>query len=226
MSAISISDRTRVFEISAVLLTAAGKFIFMDFLDWKLLFIVTSIIFWSCYIIYQSKKKPGITRYWGFRTDNFTETTGIVLPFAIIALTLFISIAIFNDTLNATWHIIPLLFFYPIWGIIQQFLLIALIAGNLNDIRSLKIPKVFVIILSASLFGLIHYPFGWLIAGTFILSIFYSLIYLKHRNIYVLGIFHGWLGAVFFYTVVNRDPFIEVFGRLLYAPLSQLESGK
>ena len=26
-----------------------------------------------------------------------------------------------------------------------------------------------------------------------------------------MGVFHGWLGAMFYYTVVNRDPFQEVF---------------
>ncbi len=39
---------------------------------------------------------------------------------------------------------------------------------------------------------------------------------LRIRNVYVLGILHGWLGALFYYTVVDRDPFIEVFGKLMH----------
>jgi hypothetical protein len=215
MPLISISDRTRVFEISAVILTAVGKFVFMDYLHWWFPFILAAIIFWACYIIYRSKRKPGITTYWGFRTDNFRKTIKIVLPFAIIALAGCICIGIFQDSLNITWHIIPLLILYPIWGTIQQFLVIGLTAGNLHDLKSPKIPKVLVIILASLLFGLIHYPFVWLIVGSFALAIFYGFIYLKQRNLYALGIFHGWLGAIFFYTVVNRDPFMEIFGRLL-----------
>jgi len=42
----------------------------------------------------------------------------------------------------------------------------------------------------------------------------YGYIYLRSRNVYVLGLFHGWLGGLFFYTVVGRDPFIEIFGKL------------
>jgi membrane protease YdiL (CAAX protease family) len=53
------------------------------------------------------------------------------------------------------------------------------------------------------------------VIGNFILALFYGYVYLKVRNIWVLGLFHGWLGALFFYTVVNRDPFIEVFGKYL-----------
>jgi len=215
MPLISISDKTRVFEISAVVLTAVGKFVFMDLLPWRFPFILATTILWSCYVIYRSRRKLGITKYWGFRTDNFRKTIKIVLPFAIIALAGFIAIGIFQDSLNVTWHVIPLLILYPIWGTIQQFLVIGLTAGNLYDLKSPKISKVLVIFLASLLFGLIHYPFIWLIVGSFVLAIFYGFVYLKQRNLYALGIFHGWLGAVFFYTVVNRDPFIEIFGRLL-----------
>jgi membrane protease YdiL (CAAX protease family) len=187
----------------------------MDWLDSRTVFIIVAIIFWSGYIIYRNKKKPGIKKYWGFRTDNFNQTIKIILPFAISTIVLLICIGLFQKTLNLTWHILPLLLLYPIWGVIQQFLLIALTTGNLHDLKRSNIPKALSIILPAFLFGIIHYPFVWLIVGSFVLGAFYGWIYLKQRNIYVLGILHGWLGAFFFYTVVNRDPFMEVFGRLL-----------
>ena len=47
--------------------------------------------------------------------------------------------------------------------------------------------------------------------GTFVLALLYSAVYLRERNLYALGLFHGWLGALFYYTVVGRDPFMEVF---------------
>jgi hypothetical protein len=51
--------------------------------------------------------------------------------------------------------------------------------------------------------------------GTFVLALIYSTVYLRQRNVYALGIFHGWLGAIFYYTVVARDPFAEVFGAMM-----------
>jgi len=130
-----------------------------------------------------------------------------VLSFVIIGFT--------QDTLNPSWHILPILITYPIWGVIQQFLVIALVAGNLQDLESISIKKPITIFITALIFGAIHYPYNWLIAGTFKLALFYGYVYLKERNVWVLGLFHGWLGGLFFYSVVNRDPFLEVFGKYL-----------
>ena len=47
--------------------------------------------------------------------------------------------------------------------------------------------------------------------GTFILALLYTTVYLRERNLFALGLFHGWLGALFYYTVVGRDPYMEVF---------------
>ena len=189
----------------------------MDFLNWKLPFIAAAIICWGCYVMYQSRRTPGITKYWGFRTDNFWQVARTILPFGIASLVIFICIGYYQGTINITWHIIPILILYPIWGTIQQFLLIALTVGNLQDYKGSTIPKAIIIVFAALLFGLIHYPFAWLMAATFLLSIFYSIIYFKQRNIFALGIFHGWLGGFFYYTVVNRDPFVEAFGRFLHS---------
>ena len=114
-----------------------------------------------------------------------------------------------------TWHIIPLIITYPIWGSIQQFLTIGLLAGNLNEFKSLKLNQALIIFITSVFFSIVHYPSIWLMIGTFILALFYGYVYLKAKNIYVLGLFHGWLGALFYYTVVNQDPFADVFLKVL-----------
>lgn len=65
-------------------------------------------------------------------------------------------------------------------------------------------------------FGLLHYPYYWLMLGTFILALLYGFIYLQSRKVFVMGLFHGWLGGLFFYTIVGRDPSAEVFDRLFH----------
>jgi membrane protease YdiL (CAAX protease family) len=216
MPEILISNKRRFLEIGAVLLTALGKFIFMDYLNWRFPFVVSAILVWAVYIMYRSRTKERVLSYWGFRKDNFNKVTWKVLPFGIFAVIVFLVIGFFQGTINVTWHIVPILILYPIWGIIQQFLLIALVAGNLQDMKGRKLNNTLVILFSALLFASVHYPFVWLIIGTFFLAIFYGFIYLKERNIYVLGLFHGWLGGLFYYTVLNRDPFLETFGKLIY----------
>ena len=218
MTSFSIANKTRILEISAVILTAIGKFIFMDYLNWRFPFVVVAIISWASYIIYRNRKRPGIIKYWGFRTDNFKTVMRKVLPFGFLSVIAVISIGLIQGTVNITWHIIPILILYPIWGIIQQFLLIALTAGNMHDLKGQNFNKVVVILFSALLFASVHYPFVWLMIGTFILAIFYGWIYLTERNIYVLGLFHGWLGGLFYYAVLDRDPFLEMFGKLFGSP--------
>ena len=209
-----ISDRRRGMEITAVLLTAGGKFIFMDWLRWKLPFILIAIIAWTAYVFLRRKQRPDITRYWGFRADNFKDAMKMLLPFGIVSISVFFILGFYLDSIIITWHIFPILLLYPIWGTIQQFLVIGIVAGNLKDLRQARLSNTVIIIVTALLFGMIHYPFYWLMFGTFILALFYGYIYLRIRNLYVLGLFHGWLGGVFFYTVVGRDPFIEIFAAL------------
>ncbi len=209
-----ISDRQRKFEITGVVLTGLGKFAFMDVLEWRFLFISIAILVWTAYVVYQSKRVGGILNYWGFRIDNFRKVALSILPFGAALVLIFFIVGYYRETLNITGHIIPILILYPIWGVIQQFLVIGLVAGNLQDLQKNKLNKFVIILLTATLFGLLHYPHNWLMLGTFILALLYGFIYLRERNVFVMGLFHGVLGALFFYMVVGRDPFEEVFGKL------------
>lgn len=211
-----ISDKIRLLEIFAVVLTGIGKFVFMDYLNWRLPFVIVAIVLWSLYVRYRYKKDKQVLKDWGFRRDNFKLVLKLVLPFAIISIVSFLAIGFIQGTLNITWHILPLLITYPIWGVVQQFLTIGLVAGNLSTLKSVKFKKGIVILITAVLFSLVHYPSSWLLIGTFILALFYGYIYLKSKNLFVLGLFHGWLGALFYYTVVNQDPFADVFLKYLH----------
>lgn len=178
-------------EISAIVITVLAKFLFMDYLNWRFHFVLSATILWCAYIWYRKKNNKGILKYWGFRTDNFRSVLKVVLPFGLTAVISFFLIGCIQGTINATWHIIPVLLFYPLWGSIQQFLLIGLVAGNLYDNPNRKLNKHIIVLFAATLFALVHYPDYWLIGGTFILAIFYGYVYLKEKNLYVLGIFHG-----------------------------------
>lgn len=206
-----VSDKTRWFEILAVAITAIGKLIFMDVLDIRLPFVVFIIMAWSIYIYCRNQREKEVLKYWGFRFDNFKTAIKLMLPFAAISILIFIIIGYFRDTINLTWHILPLLVTYPVWGCIQQFLVIGLIGGNLSDLKSRRLNMFLVIAVTATLFSVVHFPSLWLMGGTFLLALFYGYVYLKIKNIYAMGLFHGWLGALYYYTVVNRDPFQEVF---------------
>lgn len=207
----TITNKRRIFEIVAVTFTAVGKFLFMDFLDLRLPYVVVAVIGWSFYIIVRSRQQKGILSYWGFRKDNFIKTVSLLGPFALGSILIFLIIGAYQGTINFTWHILPILITYPLWGVIQQFLIIGLVSGNLHDLERPKINKYLIVLFSAFIFSIVHYPSTWLMIGIFLLALFYGFVYLRIRNIYALGIFHGWLGAFFYYTVVGTDPFQDAF---------------
>ena len=207
----SATLRTRNLELGAVLLTALGKFVVMDWLNWRFIYVALAVIFWSVYVLKTYKKNPQALIRWGFTTHNFKTVAHKVLPFGIVAVGLFLILGTLRGTITLTWHIVPILITYPIWGVIQQYLVIALVGGNLQAGVTTSWQKWGAILITALLFSGVHYPNLWLMAGTFILGIFYGVLYLKHRNLYVFGLFHGWLGALFYYTVVGSDPFADIF---------------
>lgn len=206
-----IPFKHRVQELVALLITAFLKFILMDWMNQKLIYISLAIIFWCSYLIYRKNTTKGIFAYWGFNRENALNTFKFLLPFALLALPIFLIVGCYTKQAIFSWHILPILLIYPIWGTIQQFLIMSLFAGNLNDQEKMQIPNYAIILLTALLFGLIHLPYLLLAIGTFLLALIYTYTFLKYRNLWWLGIFHGCIGAFFYYWVLGRDTFLEVF---------------
>jgi membrane protease YdiL (CAAX protease family) len=206
-----ISNRTRVLEMAAVLLTGAGKFIFMDGLGAKLPFIVGAVLGWGAYVYFRHRRQPGILTYWGFRTDNFRRSFLQLLPLATAAVLLFAGVGYATGQWVLSWHLLPVLLLYPVWGVIQQFLVVGLVAGNLHDYAGRRLPAAVITGVTAVLFSAVHWPARLLVAGTFVLAVVYVLAYLRRRNLWTLGLYHGWLGGFFYFLVLGRDPWREVF---------------
>lgn len=203
-----LTDRIRKFEILAVIATGIGKLIFFNWLHLQFWFIMLASIFWIGYIFYRVRSNKSILNWWGFRKEGFRDSLRMIVPLALIALTLFILYGLRSGKMILSWHILPSLVLYPIWGTIQQFLIMALVAGNLNTLKGIRMPRYLSILITALIFGIVHFPYYLLIAGTFVLAIIYALVYFNYRNLWVLGIFHGWLGSFFYFFVLGRDAWI------------------
>lgn len=209
-----ITDRRRLLEILAVAITGLGKFIFMDLLEWRLPYILTACLAWLAYILYQQGRRPGLLAYWGLNTQGFWRTLLFLLPFALGLVIVFMLLGNHWGTNRLNWGIIPIMLLYPLWGIIQQFLIVGLIGRNLTDLSRPQLSRTWVVLLTALVFAVVHFPFLLLVGATFGLAIVYTSLYLRGHNLLALGVYHGWLGGFFFYTLLNRDPWQEVFGVL------------
>ena len=105
-----------------------------------------------------------------------------------------------------------LLLLYPLWGTIQQFLELGVVVGNLEKVGGLGSNTPLLIQTGAFLFGAVHVPDLMLTAGTTVLAFVYVPLFLRHRNVWPLGIVHGWLGALFYLWALNHDPWLRTFG--------------
>jgi len=209
---LQISNRTRLLETLAALFTAVGKVLFINVLEIRTPYIIITILGWTAYLLYRARQKPGILQYWGLRTDNFKQSFLELLPVVMILITLFVAAGYYFETQVMDWSLIPILLLYPIWGVLQHFLLLGIFGRNLKDGWGGERADATVIALTSVLFAIIHYPSLWLIGATFLLAIVYTWLFLRGRSLLALGIYHGWLGGVFFYTVLGRNPWLEAFG--------------
>ena len=202
----NISNQTRLVEIFLVFLTAAGRFISVLWLNQRIIYVLIAITFWISYIIYKYQKQRELFPYWGFRKDNFKKSFLMILPIALVVIAGFVLVGWWRNTLIINWHLIPILLLYPAWGVVQQFLLMALVAGNMKDMDGNKLPDYLIVFLTAVLFALVHYPSYLLMGGTFVLAIVYTILYFREKNLWALGIYHGWLGGCFYFFVLGNDP--------------------
>lgn len=207
-----ISNRTRLYETIAAALTAVGKIVFINVIDLRLPYIIITIVGWLGYIIYRYRQEPEIIRYWGLGTENFRKSFLQLLPVALACTAIFVGAGYYFQTDVLDWSLVFILLLYPIWGILQQFLVLGIYSRNLSDGWGGQRSETTVIALTAVLFAIVHYPSPLLIGATFLLAIVYTWLFLRGSSILALGIYHGWLGGVFFYTVLGRNPWLEAFG--------------
>ena len=208
----NLNKKILILEILAVILTGVGKFIFMDWLNWRLPYIIAALVFWIVYIFRKRIVDREAFDSWGLSLQNFSKTFLEILPFATVIVALFVVLGRYLETSVLDITIIPILIIYPIWGIIQQFIMIGVLGNGLKKIEKPKLSKAVISVLIAVIFAIVHFPSIMLVIGTFFLAFLYSMLYLNGRNLIVMGIYHGWLGAIFFYTLLGRNAWVEVFG--------------
>ena len=175
-------------------------------------FIVAACAFWTFFVVCRARRDRRALRDWGFRADNLSEAA--VAPAAVFALaaTGFAAYASLHGTLRFPGHLLLLLLVYPAWGVIQQFLVLGVVVGNLERVPRLCRRKALIVLLAAALFGLVHAYDLRLAACAFAFELVVVGLYLWRRNLWPLGVLHGWLGALFYLWVLDRDLWAENFG--------------
>jgi len=198
-------------ELSALVLTVLLKYLLMDWLGMRAFYIAGICLFWSGYIAYRYSLDHSILRSWGLQKENFGKSLRVLLPFLIISVFLTIIFGKINHIPIINLNIIPVLVLYPLWGIIQQFMVVCILVQNLQNLPGFSLRMNRAILLPSILFSLIHYPHFTLMAFTFIMEIIFITVFQRWRNLWSLGIAHGWIASFVLYYFLNRDLWVELF---------------
>jgi membrane protease YdiL (CAAX protease family) len=99
---------------------------------------------------------------------------------------------------------------YPPWGVVQQFLVVALIAENLVAMGRGRIGEPLAVVLTACGFAAIHVHDYRLVGATFLLGLVTTSVYFRTKNVWVPGILHGWFATLVYYLVLGEDPWAEL----------------
>ncbi len=202
----------RLTEALAVVATGVLHFVFEEVLHQKALYIGLAVAGWGGYLLWRTRGDRGVLRGWGFRRDNLRAAFVAPTVFAAIAAVALAGYALSRDALVWRWQMLVLFALYPVWGVIQQFLVQALVVGNLVDTVPALRSAWRVTPIAAALFGAVHWPDRTLVVATFALGCVFTPMYLRWRNLWPLGLYHGWLGVLTYYWVLGRDPWVEMFG--------------
>jgi uncharacterized protein len=171
----------------------------------NVLFICGSSLFWAAYVAVRTLQDRTVLREWGFRIDNLRPATAAsAVIFAALALGL-AGYGALAGTLHGSPHLALELLLYPVWGVIQQFLTLALVVANLQRIPALRKRSGVLVFLGAGLFGAVHLYDLRLAGGTFAMELVMIPLYLAYRNLWPLGVLHGWAGTLFYLWVLNED---------------------
>ncbi len=199
------------FAILAVCITAALKFIFMDWLNWSVFYICGIVLFWMAYILYRVKSNRETLIVWGFKKEHFKLSLLYLAPLIILTGIVSVLYSILHESLTFSWTFILVLLLYPFWGLIQQFMMLGIVSQSLESLTEGKMNRVLLIFLVSALFSLVHYPSPFLMIFTFFLEVVFTLVYLKWRNLWAIGFAHGWIGTLILYYVLDRNLWSELF---------------
>ncbi len=200
-------------ELTAVFATGILKFIFMDWLMWRAFYIAGICILWIGYIFFSLSADRNILRHWGFKREHFKPVLVLLTPLVVVSIIFSFLYGHFNHSLSFTWQVIPILFMYPVWGVLQQYLMLGITSNSLMDILGTKTSRYLVIFIVSALFSLIHYPSLVLMAITFVMEVVFVIVYFRWKNLWAIGIAHGWVATFLLYYVLERNLWTELFGR-------------
>lgn len=200
-------SRRGALELGAALLTAVVHVLPLErWLYPELVEIVVIVCGWVGYLVFLLVKDRDELIAMGFRREGLRETALACAVVLAVGSSAAAVIGASRGTLSLSIHMVPLALLYPLWGFVQQWLVMGIVARRIEPLIG-RIPTV---ITTALVFGAVHVPDTLLVAGTFMLGLALTPIYLRWRNLWPLGLVHGWLAIPTYFWIAGEDPWATV----------------
>ena len=199
-------ERRDAVELVALVATGALHPLCFSVLNAKGAYVVSAIVGWGAYIGWTARRDPERLRAWGLRYDGLVASCRAIMPFTIVAAVGTTLVGVLREASPDPLHLALSVLLYPIWGVVQQLL----VQGILVRFLARRLPSVAVVPVAATVFGLVHAANPALLVATTVLGGTFTAVYVRHQNVWPLGVAHGVLGAMFYFLVLGRDPFAEV----------------
>ncbi len=200
-----------VLELAAVALTAALH------LSWpstglpRALLVLPMVACWLGYVVRRYRQDPEAVAAWGLRREGLWPTSlamGAVMAVGLVGMGAY---GWWIGSGLPPWYASIILVVYPVFGLVQQLIVQGLVTGNLAKLPGRAGHPAVATVVSATLFGLVHWPIPELMGGTFLLGLAMAPVWLRWRNLFPLAVAYGWLGMVIFYVVLQGDPMMTYF---------------
>lgn len=197
-------------EMSAVALTGVGHFVFSAH-DVSGVFIPLAAGGWGGYVGYRAATESGFLGDLGLTGHDLGPAFRDASLLAAGALVAMAVVGAAQGTLALDADFLPLFVLYPAWGVVQQTLVQGFVTRHLADVG---LSPWAITPISSVAFGAVHLPNWKLTAATTALGAAYAPLYLRHRNVWPLGLYHGALGAFYYRWVLDRNPWQEILDEL------------
>lgn len=178
--------------------------------DASQVFIPLTSITWAGYFLHRARRDSTFLTAAGLSSRGLAGCFRVASLVSVGAAVLMAAVAASQGSLQLDGDLLPLFVLYPVWGLVQQTLVQGMVARNLREAEG-RVRSPYVITpLTALLFGVIHLPDWKLMAATTGIGLAFTPIYLKYRNVWPLGVYHGLLGALFYFWVLEKNPWRDL----------------
>jgi membrane protease YdiL (CAAX protease family) len=174
------------------------------------LYIGVASLFWVSYVLARHRWDHDVFVRWGFRRRGFGRAAALTAPFALAGAAFCVVYGVVSGEAVMNSHLPLLLVLYPPWGVVQQFLVVALIAENLVAVTRGRIGEPAAVVITAVVFAAVHLEDPALVVATFFLGLVTTSVYFRTKNVWVPGILHGWFATLFYFLVMGEDPWAEL----------------